>query len=89
MNTWVFKLYQIVAAAILLQLSATGAMAADKAKEIDWAAFNPDIKGATFVQSSTECLECPGRLHCHLRCVTPRGPSNLWLPIQATIGQAT
>lgn len=58
MNTRFLKRYQIVAAAILLQLCATGAMAADKAKEVNWAAFNPDITGATFVESSTECLEC-------------------------------
>ncbi len=58
MNIRSLKLFQIVAAVILIQLYTTGAMAADKAKEVDWAAFNPDIKGATFVKSSTECLEC-------------------------------
>ena len=58
MNTWSFKLYQIVAAAILLQLCATGAMAGDKAKEMDWAALNPKISGATSVKGSGECVEC-------------------------------
>jgi DmsE family decaheme c-type cytochrome len=58
MNTRFLELFKIAAAVTLLYLSVTGVMAADKAKEIDWAAFNPDIKGATFVKSSTECLEC-------------------------------
>jgi len=58
MNTRFLELFKIAAAVTLLYLSVTGVMAADKAKEIDWAALNPDIKGATFVKSSTECLEC-------------------------------
>ena len=58
MNTRFLELFKIAAAVTLLHLGVTGAMAADKAKEIDWAALNPDITGATFVKSSDECLEC-------------------------------
>ena len=52
-----FKLYQMIITAMLLQCSFTGAIAADKGI-IDWAALNPNVKGATFVNSSEKCLEC-------------------------------
>lgn len=58
MNTRYFKLYLMVAATILLQLGATNVVAGDRAYEVDWAAFNPEIKGATYVNSSEKCLEC-------------------------------
>ena len=59
MNTKLLKLFQIVAAVALLQLGVTGAMAGDTSNNtIDWAALNPDLKGATFVKSSDQCLEC-------------------------------
>lgn len=61
MNTRLSKLFQIVAAVALLQLGVTGAMAAGMEisdNKIDWAALNPDLKGATFVKSSEQCLEC-------------------------------
>jgi len=57
MNIRFFKLRLMVATAILLQLGVTKAIAEDKGK-VDWEALNPDIKGATFVKSSTECVEC-------------------------------
>jgi DmsE family decaheme c-type cytochrome len=57
MNRRFFKLHLMEAAAILLLLGVTGAIAEDKGL-IDWAALNPDIKGATFVKSSGECVEC-------------------------------
>jgi len=57
MNTRYFKLHLMVAATILLQLSATNAIAEDKGI-IDWAAINPDVKGATFVKSREKCVEC-------------------------------
>ena len=57
MNTWHLKLYLMVAAAMLLELGTTGAIAADKGK-VDWAALNPEIQGATFVNSSEKCVEC-------------------------------
>ncbi len=55
------RYFNLVAAAILLQLGITGVMAEGMKisnNKIDWAALNPDLKGATFVRSSTECLEC-------------------------------
>ena len=57
MNIRFFKLHLLVVTAILLQLGVTKALAEDKGK-VDWEALNPDIKGATFVKSSTECVEC-------------------------------
>ena len=57
MNIRYFKLYLLAAATILLQLGSTGAIAEDKGI-IDWAALNPEIKGATFVNSSEKCVEC-------------------------------
>jgi DmsE family decaheme c-type cytochrome len=58
MNTRYFKLHLMVITAILLQWGVTGAaIAADKGI-IDWAALNPDVKGATFVNSDKKCVEC-------------------------------
>src|SRR3990172_9764363 len=57
MNIRLFKLHLLAVTAVLLQLGMTGAKAEDKGL-IDWEAINPAIKGATFVKSSTECLEC-------------------------------
>ena len=57
MNRRFFKLHLMVAATILLQVGMTGAIAEDKGI-VDWEALSPDIKGATFVKSSPECVEC-------------------------------
>ena len=57
MNIRLFKLHLLAVTAVLLQLGMTGAKAEDKGL-IDWEALNPDIKGATFVKSSKECVEC-------------------------------
>lgn len=57
MNIRSFKLHLLIVTAFLLQLGVTRAIAEDKGI-IDWEALNPDIKGATFVKSSTECVEC-------------------------------
>ena len=57
MNIRFFKLHLLVVTAILLQLGVSRAIAEDKGL-IDWEALNPDIKGATFVKSSKECVEC-------------------------------
>jgi DmsE family decaheme c-type cytochrome len=57
MNISFFRGVLQVVTAILLQLGVTGAMAEDKGI-IDWAAINPDVKGATFVKSSKKCVEC-------------------------------
>ena len=57
MNIRLFKLHLLVVTAILLQLGVSKAIAEDKGL-IDWEALNPDIKGATFVKSSKECVEC-------------------------------
>jgi len=60
MNRWSFKLQLagITTTAILLQLGISMAYAADSSKDIDWFALNPEISGATFVKSSSECVEC-------------------------------
>ena len=58
MKTRYFKLYLVGFTAILLQWSFTTAIAADRAYEVDWEAFNPEIKGATYVNTSEPCLEC-------------------------------
>jgi DmsE family decaheme c-type cytochrome len=48
-----------LAAAILLLFSISGARAADSpTAKVDWAEMNPDISGATFVNSSSKCVEC-------------------------------
>ena len=43
---------------LLFLLGISASYAADRSKEIDWEALNPDIKGATYVNSSEECVEC-------------------------------
>ena len=59
MNTRLFRFCPIVITALLLQLGAVGTMAGDPGNsKIDWEALNPDIKGATYTKSSSECVEC-------------------------------
>ena len=58
MNTRYFKLQLVVAATILLLLGSSVVIAADRAYEVDWATFNPEIQGATYVNSSEKCAEC-------------------------------
>lgn len=51
------RLHLAAATAILVSVVNFGAQAEDKGI-IDWAALNPDIQGATYVNSSEQCLEC-------------------------------
>lgn len=52
MNWRISKLYLAVSLAFLFHAGMAGA------KEVDWAALNPELRGATYVKSNTECLEC-------------------------------
>lgn len=58
MKTRYFKFYLAGITAILLQLGVSQAIAWDMAYEVDWEAFNPEIKGSEYVNSSEECVEC-------------------------------
>ena len=57
MKTRYIKLYLLAVVTILFQFGGSGAIAGDKGI-IDWGALNPEIKGATFVNSSEKCVEC-------------------------------
>ncbi len=53
MNRRFYKLWLLITAiAFLLQTGVT------QAKDVDWAALNPDLVGADLVEDTSECLEC-------------------------------